>query len=76
MYQLLCDVRQDEHVFSCYTFGDSLHVTLKGWDYPEERLVGRLKAMGHEDLYCERAQAGIEDYFMMLTNNLQNGEGH
>ena len=61
MYQLLCDVRQDEHVFSCYTFGDSLHVTLKGWDYPEERLVGRLKAMGHEDLYCERAQAGIED---------------
>ena len=32
MYQLLCDVRQDEHVFSCYTFGDSLHVTLKGWD--------------------------------------------
>jgi len=76
MYKLLQDVRTEEGIFSCYTFGDTLHTTFRENGYPVEQLVSRLKEKGHRDLDWTEIDAGIEDYFMMLTNNTSDGTRH
>ncbi|MFR5656495.1 MAG: hypothetical protein ACLUDU_00195 [Butyricimonas faecihominis] len=62
MYKLLQDVRKEESVYSCFTFGDALHVTLKEGKYPVEVLAERLKGMGHRAVEWYPIEAGIEDY--------------
>lgn len=76
MYTLLRDIRQEEEVFSCFTFGDALHVTFHDRDYPEESMVKKLVARGHREVECYPIEAGIEDYFMKLTNDKGDGKGH
>ena len=71
MYRLLLDIRNEAGVFSCYTFGDYLHATFADNAYPVEELARRLKGQGHGDLQYKEICPGIEDYFMMLTNNMK-----
>ena len=76
MYRLLLEIRKEEGVLSCYTFGDSLHTTFKTKDYPVEAFAEQLKAKGFADVTWKEIPAGIEDYFMMLTNDAQHGTSH
>lgn len=76
MYRLLQDIRKEPMVYSCYTFGDSLHTTFGANDYPVERFAVSLREAGHTDVAWNEIEAGIEDYFMMLTNNINDGTGH
>ncbi|WP_455509138.1 ABC transporter ATP-binding protein [Butyricimonas paravirosa] len=76
MYKLLQDVRKEESVYSCFTFGDALHVTLKEGKYPVEVLAERLKGMGHRAVEWYPIEAGIEDYFMKLTNERGDGKSY
>lgn len=76
MYRLLQDIRKEPMVYSCYTFGDSLHTTFGENNYPVERFAASLREAGHTDVVWYEIEAGIEDYFMMLTNNISDGAGH
>lgn len=72
MSHLLKDLRQNEHVHTCYAFGDSHHVTIAPLDsqhqqvYTEEKLEEYLKDYGHTHVEIETISASIEDCFMEL----------
>ena len=76
MYRLLQGIRQERGVSSCFTFGDSLHTTFERNDYPVEQLAASLRAAGHDGVEWNEIEAGIEDYFMMLTSNTSDGTGY
>nr|WP_148375341.1 MULTISPECIES: ABC transporter ATP-binding protein [Butyricimonas] len=76
MYRLLRDIREEPGVYSCFTFGDSLHTTFREGDYPVERFAVSLREAGHVGVEWNEIEAGIEDYFMMLTNDISDGTGH
>ena len=76
MYALLKAIRRERGVYSCFTFGDVLHVAFEERDYGVEQLVERLVASGHKGLEWKPIPAGIEDYFMKLTKDKTHGEGH
>ena len=75
MYTLLQDIRKEPAVYSCFTFGDALHVTFHEREYAVEELAGRLMKAGHKSVEWWRIEAGIEDYFMKLTNDKCDGKG-
>ena len=75
MYTLLQDIRQEAAVYSCFTFGDALHVTFHDREYVVDELVRRLEERGHEGVEWWPIEAGIEDYFMKLTNDRCDGKG-
>jgi ABC-2 type transport system ATP-binding protein len=68
MHQLLKDLRSYPGMLSCFTFGDSMHFTFK-----EDRedniaeLTAYLKDKGHQGLEIKEIQAGIEDYFIKIS---------
>jgi ABC-2 type transport system ATP-binding protein len=64
MPKLLIDLRMNNHIESCFAFGDSHHVTLKNEHYTIEALENYLIAKGHEEVLIQRAQPSIEDCFM------------
>lgn len=74
MYGLLNAIRGQDGVFSCYTFGDTLHASFD-WGYNVDNLVAKLQEQGHCQVSYEDIPAGIEDYFMMLINKLGDGKG-
>ena len=76
MYTLLQDIRKEAAVYSCFTFGDTLHVTLDDNDYPAEEMAERLTRKGHKFVEWYPIEAGIEDYFMKLTNDKGDGKSY
>ena len=75
MYCLLQAIRKENGVASCFTFGDVLHVSFADAAYDAEALAARLEAAGHHGVECHPIAAGIEDYFMKLTNDRCDGKG-
>lgn len=71
MFRLLNDTRKEKGVYSCFTFGDYLHVAMERADYPIGQLEADLRNAGHADLEIKEIQAGVEDCFM----NLISGRG-
>ena len=41
-----------------------------------ERFAASLREAGHVGVEWNEIEAGIEDYFMMLTNDISDGTGH
>ena len=76
MYRLLGDIRKEPGVYSCFTFGDSLHTTFKEKDFSVDEFAQSLKNAGYADIEWKRIETGIEDYFMMLTNDMSDGTGY
>ena len=76
MYRLLKDIRKTPGVYSCFTFGDSLHTTFTEYDFPVEKFTLSLKEAGYADVEWREIKTGIEDYFMMLTNDISDGTGY
>lgn len=76
MYRLLGDIRKEPGVYSCFTFGDSLHTTFREKDFSVDEFALSLKNAGYADIEWKRIETGIEDYFMMLTNDMSDGTGY
>ncbi len=73
MSKLLHDLRANEHVKSCFAFGDAHHITINkdpgtGSGFTHDSLEKYLKDRGHENIAIETIQAGIEDCFMELAS--------
>jgi ABC-type multidrug transport system ATPase subunit len=72
MHQLLKDLRAYPDTASCFTFGDAMHLTFKQ-DTADgvSKLNTYLNSKEHIDLEIHEIKAGIEDYFIKIseTNN-------
>jgi ABC-type multidrug transport system ATPase subunit len=68
MHQLLKDLRAYPDTLSCFTFGDSMHLTFKADnDTNVPKLTKYLTDAGQQGLGIEEIKAGIEDYFIRIT---------
>ncbi len=68
MHKLLKDLRSYPDTLSCFTFGDSMHLTFReDNDGNVTRLNEYLNNIGHTNLEIKEIQAGIEDYFIKIS---------
>jgi ABC-type multidrug transport system ATPase subunit len=68
MHQLLKDLRAYPDTLSCFTFGDSMHLTFKQDNESNAaRLMSHLQGLGHQNLEVKEIPAGIEDYFIKIS---------
>lgn len=68
MHQLLKDLRSFDDTHSCFTFGDAMHVSFKKDAAGDVgKLTVYLTAKGHQQLEIAEIPAGIEDYFIRIT---------
>lgn len=68
VYRLIALLRKHPGVSSCYSFGDSLHVTTAGTSFGASGLESFLAAEGHYDVEVTETDAGIEDCFLGLAS--------
>lgn len=68
MHKLLFDLRLNEHVKTCFTFGESHHVTVDK-NFPKNELAQFLTLRGYSNIEIETIEPSIEDCFMLLTLN-------
>jgi len=77
MYQILLDFRKNPHVKTCFTFGDTLHVTLKEEENNRETQKGDIsRALSLLLPFCSRnftvkiINPTIEDCYMNLSQHV------
>lgn len=68
MSKLLTDLRKIPEIRSCFSFGESHHVTLKDRNWSIDMLKAELEKYGHTSVDIKKAEASIEDCFMELSN--------
>jgi ABC-2 type transport system ATP-binding protein len=70
MFRLLNDLNAHVNTFSCYTFGEYLHLSLKHDDEQNRTmLLNDLKTGGHRDIEMSEVIPTIEDCFIKLLKN-------
>lgn len=74
MSKLLNDLRNHEHVKSCFAFGDKHHVTIDNVQLTVDALKGYLQQKGHTNIEINEIEPGIEDCFMELSNSAVSGK--
>lgn len=67
MSTLLAELRAFESIKSCFSFGDTLHVTVSNEQLLPATLKGMLENKGHTDVEVYPIQATIEDCYMLLA---------
>jgi ABC-2 type transport system ATP-binding protein len=68
MHQLLKDLRVYPDTLTCFTFGDSMHLTFReDNDGNAGKLTAYLMDKGHIGLEVKEIPAGIEDYFIKIS---------
>ncbi|MDL2277275.1 ABC transporter ATP-binding protein [Parabacteroides sp. OttesenSCG-928-G07] len=73
IYKLLTDLRSSDMVYSCFSFGDTLHLTVKPeiTQHKDPETIQKeinvfLEKKGHKQIRMTRIEPGIEDCFMAL----------
>lgn len=69
MYRLLKELRRTEGVISCFSFGDSHHVTYNPAGTDPEKILASLSESGFGDCSAREIQPCIEDCFMWLSSS-------
>ncbi|MCD8101910.1 MAG: ABC transporter ATP-binding protein [Alistipes sp.] len=72
MYTMLLDLRADPRVTSCFTFGESLHVTVREGTTTDQ-IKTYLTGKGHCNISVKVIEPTIEDCFMQITDDKANG---
>ena len=66
MYKLLLDLRFNNNVKSCFTFGETHHITIKD-GLTREELNSYLQQKGHTGIVIKVIKPTIEDCYMQLS---------
>lgn len=67
MYYLLKDLRKEEHILSCFAFGDALHLSFEeGYQEDIPALEESLRQKGHPEVGIKAITPNIEDCFIHL----------
>ena len=69
MYPVLKILRGMEGVISCFSFGDSHHLTYDPEVTGRERILETLADAGFDDCTAREIRPGVEDCFMWLSHN-------
>ncbi len=70
MSGLLKELRNNELIKSCYSFGEYHHISLKGENADNHsKLIASLERNGHSEIECKKIDATIEDCFINLMEN-------
>ena len=69
MYPVLKILRGTEGVISCFSFGDSHHLTYDPEVTGRERILETLSDAGFDDCTAMEISPGVEDCFMWLSHN-------
>lgn len=69
MFGLLRLLRAYPGIGSCFSFGDSLHITVEDSSLTEKGLAAYLASQGHEGVTVRPIRATIEDCYMKLSQN-------
>ncbi|MCD7710781.1 MAG: ABC transporter ATP-binding protein [Porphyromonadaceae bacterium] len=72
MRSLLGDLRACRQVDSAFSFGASCHVTFRG-EPDSAELADELRAKGYVDLWVEEIRPTVEDCFMLLSKESDDG---
>lgn len=67
MHQLLIDVRSHPDIDSCFSFGDSLHATLRTKKLTPDEMEKWLRGKGHAEVEVIPIEGTVEDCFMDLN---------
>jgi len=67
MSTLLSELRAFEGINSCFSFGDTLHITVANEQLAPATLKSFLEKKGHTDVEVYPIQATIEDCYMLLA---------
>ena len=67
MSALLAELRTFEGIKSCFSFGDTLHITVSNEQLLPATLKSMLENKGHTDVDVYPIQATIEDCYMLLA---------
>ena len=54
---------------SCFSFGDSLHITVEDKTLTENNLTDYLASQGHREVTVKPVRATIEDCYMNLSQD-------
>ena len=73
IYNLLLDLRVYEGTINCYTFGEYLHLSIRG---KEEDAVQYLKDKGHSELTFKKIEPTVEDCFINLLKIENERDSH
>ena len=68
MHKLLNDLRNHPSITSSFSFGETIHITVKEGITTDE-LRSYLTEKGHNEISIQAIQATVEDCFMLLSNN-------
>lgn len=69
MFALLQLLRAYSGIGSCFSFGDSLHITVEDRSLTEKGLAAYLASQGHGGVTVKPIRATIEDCYMKLSQN-------
>ncbi len=69
MFGLLRLLRAYPGIGSCFSFGDSLHITVEDRSLTEKGLAAHLASQGHGGVTVKPVRATIEDCYMKLSQN-------
>jgi ABC-type multidrug transport system ATPase subunit len=67
MHKLLSDLRLHPAVESCFSFGDTMHLTLRSNELTTEVMKAWLIEKGHQEVTVFPIEASVEDCFMALN---------
>lgn len=71
MYRLLLDLRNNNHIKSCFSFGESHHITVDDM-LTIDKLKRYLQEKGHIHINIQPIEPSIEDCFMRITEKKEN----
>ncbi len=67
MFRLLTDLRKCHQVKTCFTFGETHHITIDNEQLTMDNLRGYLERLMHTNVEVKEAIPSIEDCFMQLA---------
>ncbi|HWB62906.1 MAG TPA: ABC transporter ATP-binding protein [Chitinophagales bacterium] len=77
VYKLLLDLRQNDMLYHCYTFGEYIHVSFKNANGEGVQALQQfLENRGHTDVIIRKETPTIEDCFINLLNVKKDGNGN
>lgn len=71
MFSLLKVLRHNDHVYSAFSFGDALHISVKD-TLSESDIEQYLNKLEHKEVSIQKIEPGIEDCFMQYMNTSQH----
>ncbi|OQY34083.1 MAG: ATPase [Spirochaetaceae bacterium 4572_59] len=75
MYPLLKDLRKIEGIDSCFSFGDSHHITFQANRLQKDEIESILRTKGHHNIDIQPIKANMEDCFMDLAQSEESLKG-